>query len=230
MKILFSIILFSSILPALWSADRKAALRYDFADPVSLKKSWEFHGAVFMVPRTVFRVENIPSALNGKALVVEADNASGVLMTDPKVDLRKNPVMRWRWRVVKKLDLPSGVSDPDDQVAVLYIGDGTMLRQKCIGYRWEHNTAIGFRRKILYAGGMMNVEAECIRNRKAKLNEWIVEERNVLVDFIKAYKRFPGGYFVLGVGANSQYSKSRTRVEIDYIEFLPRKKSPDGKK
>ena len=40
-------------------------------------------------------------------------------------------------------------------------------------------------------------------------------------DFRAAYKRLPVDGFVLCVGANTQHSKSSTRIEIDYIEFLP---------
>ena len=209
---------------SVWSAERKAALRYDFSDPESITKSWEFHCSIFMVPRTVFKVEACDSASNKKILVVEANSATGVLMTDPKVNLRKFPVMRWRWRLVRPVVVRNNGKEPDDQAGVIYLGDGTMVSQKSIAYRWECNTPVGTRTQISYAGGMMRVNAECIRNRETKIGEWITEERDVLADFIRAYKRFPGEYFILGVGANSQYSKSRTRLEIDYIEFIPRKK------
>ena len=199
---------------------RNAGLRYDFSDPGSLKKYWEFHGGLFMVPRTEFKICNEPSASDGKVLVVEAKSSTGVLMTDPKVDLKKNPIMRWRWRIIRTINTQAG-QDVDDQAAVVYLGDGTMIRQKCVGYRWEHFTASGTRQKLKYAGGMMQVDAVCIRNRKTEPGNWVVEERNVLEDFRKAYKRYPGKYFVLGIGANSQHTNSHTRVEIDYLEFLP---------
>ena len=155
------------------------------------------------------------------ALIVEANSSSGVLMTAPKVDLRKYPVLRWKWRVIRPMQIAANTpNEPDDQVAVVYLGDGTMIKQKCIGYRWEHHTRIGTVRNLKYASGMMHVSALCIRNKNTKPGEWVVEERNIVQDFFDAYGRFPGNYFVLGIGANSQYSKSNTRVEIDYIEFV----------
>ena len=208
----------------LLGSGRSIGLRYDFKNPETLKNSWEFHCAVIMIPRTSFKIEHVASAVDKKALVVEAKAATGVLMTDPKVDLRKYPVMRWRWRVIRPVNVPSGAKEPDDQVGVVYLGDGTMISQKSVAYRWERNTALGEKKNISYGGGMMKVRAECIRNRNTSVGEWIVEERDVLADFIRAYKRFPGKYFILGVGANSQYSKSDTRLEIDYIEFVSRKK------
>ena len=61
----------------------------------------------------------------------------------------------------------------------------------------------------------------CMRNKKAVLSRWYEEERNVVEDFKKAFGRAPQGDCALTVGANSQYSKSDTLVEIDYIEFRP---------
>lgn len=209
---------------ALCGSERKVGLRYDFNDSEALKTSWEFHCSLFMVPRTSFKIEHIDSAVDKKSLVVEAKSATGVLMTDPKVDLRKFPVMRWRWRVIRPINVPENKTEPDDQVGVVYLGDGTMISQKSIAYRWECKTSLGVKKNIVYGGGMMKVRAECIRNSKTTVGEWVVEERDVLADFIRAYKRFPGKYFILGVGANSQYSKSDARLEIDYIEFVSRKK------
>ena len=203
---------------------REVGLRYNFNDPENLKQAWEFHCSLLMVPRTSFKIENVASAEDKKSLVVEANSATGVLMTDPKVDLLKFPVMRWRWRVVRPINIPRNGKEPDDQAGVVYLGDGTMVRQKSIAYRWECNNSLGTKKDVSYAGGMMKVRVECIRNRSTPVGEWVVEERDVLADFIRAYKRFPGKYFILGIGANSQYSKSDTRLEIDYIEFVSRKK------
>ena len=70
-------------------AVREPGLRYDFSDPGSLKKYWEFHGGLFMIPRTEFKIVRVPSASDGKVLAVEARASTGVLMTAPKIDLKK---------------------------------------------------------------------------------------------------------------------------------------------
>ena len=158
---------------ALCGSAREVGLRYDFNDPESLNKSWEFHCSIFMVPRTSFKIENVASAADKKSLVVESKSATGVLMTDPKVDLRKYPVMRWRWRVIRPVNVPKNGPEPDDQAGVVYLGDGTMISQKSVAYRWECNTALGTKKNISYGGGMMKVRAECIRNRKTSVGEWV---------------------------------------------------------
>jgi len=177
-------------------------------------------GAFGVSRRTNFDVADEESAEDKKILVVEAKEASGFLIFRIKgVDLRKYPYMRWRWRIVRRLNLRDDDTDePDDQACVVYIVDGSQLNQKCVGYRWEHNTPVGAKRMLNYAG-LRKVQAICLRNRKTPIGEWVEEERNVVADFKAAFGRIPSPKFVISIGGNSQHSNSDTRVEIDYIEF-----------
>lgn len=193
-----------------------------FDNPVILKKEMRIEGTRFLIPKTSFYIANEPTATDGKVLVIEASKSTGVLMSAPKVDLKKFPIMRWRWRVIRPVNLKSEVNDPDDQAVVLYFGDGTFFKQRCVGYRWERNTKLGKSGIIDYAGGMMTVKFFCVRNRETPEGEWVIEERDVVQDYINAFGSMPNDYFILGIGANSQYSKSHTRSEIDFIEFVPR--------
>ncbi len=201
-----------------------AVWRNDFSDPENLRKEWKFDGSRFMVPRTKFRIAEEASAVNGRVMVVEADRSTGVMLAAPSpVDLKRCPVMRWRWRVVRPVRLAPDAEEVDDQAVVVYFGDGTLIRQKSVGYRWECNTPIGRSALLKYAAGMMTVKAFCVRNRTTPVGEWITEEHDVVADFRAAYGRDPNDYFIISVGANSQYSGSDTRVEIDFIEFVPRR-------
>ena len=201
-----------------------AVWRNDFSDPENLEKEWKFEGSRFLVPRTKFRIVDEPTATDGKVMAVDADRSTGVMLAAPSpVDLARYPVMRWRWRVVRPVKLAPGAEEVDDQAVVVYFGDGTLIRQKSVGYRWECNTAIGSSALLKYAAGMMTVQAFCVRNRTTPVGEWITEERDVVADYRAAYGRDPNSYFIISVGANSQYSGSTTRAEIDFIEFVPRR-------
>ena len=68
----------------------------------------------------------------------------------------------------------------------------------------------------------MTVNAVCLRNSNTPIGVWVEEERDVLADFQKAFKRGIKSNYAIGISGNSQYTKSNTRVEIDYIEFHPR--------
>jgi len=202
--------------------------RIDFSDPARFLREWQFNGAVPMVPHTAFYLATVASADDGRVLVIEADRSTGIMMSSPPVDLRRLPIMHWRWRVVRPLNMPdSGRRDPDDQVGVVYVGDGNLVRQYCVAYRWEHNTPLGtggFRR---YKGGLLIAKCLCIRNRNTPPGEWVEEYRNVGADFRAAFGRPLDSRFILSVGGNSQYTQSNTRIEIDYIEFLPRTALPE---
>ncbi len=203
-----------------------AAWRNGFRNPETLEKEWKFDGSRFLVPRTTFFQADEPTAWDGKIMVVEAKSSTGVMLTAPApVNLQKTPVMRWRWRLVHPLVLEEGAEEPDDQPVVIYFGDGTLVKQKCVGYRWEYHTPVGTQRMIKYAAGMMTVSAHCVANKNTPVGQWIVEERDVLADFMAAYGEAPNEYFIVSVGGNSQYSGSNTRAEIDFIEFVPRRKT-----
>lgn len=197
----------------------------DFADAQTLDDHWKFDGSRFLVPRTKFFIGTEPTASAGRIMVVEASKSTGAMLSAPsKVDLTKTPVMRWRWRVVKPLVFKPGETEPDDQAAVVYFGDGTLLKQRCVGYRWEVNTPLDTGGLRKYAAGMMTVSLKAVRNRTTPAGTWVVEERNVVEDYQKAYGKMPDSYFIISVGANSQYSGADTRAEIDFIEFIPERK------
>ena len=200
--------------------------RYDFKDQVRLRKIWVRKGKQFGVPMTRFSIVSSSGAEDKKALAVEADNASGILVTRiPEEVWRKYPVMRWRWRIIRKV-IFSG-REPDDQAAVIYFGDGTPLKQKMVAYRWEHNTAPGSCSILNYGMGATTVARICMRNGEAEISRWYEEERNVVEDFQRAFGRAPKGRCGLTIGANSQHSRSNTLVEIDFIEFRKAKKAPE---
>jgi hypothetical protein len=196
---------------------------FDFKSQEELAR-WKKRRTNLITPESKFFVERTPGARDGKALVVSCKKSSGVLMLSPKeLDLQKTPVMKWRWRVVRPVVI-KGDSEPDDQAAGIYIADGTTLRQFSVSYRWELLRSPGSEKIINYSGGAMTVNAVCMRDRNTPPGVWVEEERDVLADFQKAFKRSTKSYFAIGISGNSQYSKSNTRVEIDYIEFHPRHK------
>ena len=198
---------------------------FEFNDSETMKNSWVCGGKQFGVPMTGFSIVSCPSARDGKALAVSARGSSGVLVTQvPESVWRNFPVLRWRWRVLKKISF-SG-KEPDDQAAVIYFGDGTMLSKFMVGYRWEHSCPLGDESQLTYIGGTM-VRRICMRNAEAVPGKWYVEERNVVEDFKRAFGRPPKGNCGLTIGGNSQYSGSDTLVQIDYIEFRPAAKKPE---
>lgn len=195
--------------------------RWDFDSERDLAEKWHLQGFVLAPRQTKFRIVDADGALDNRALAVSANCSSGFLIVriDKLVDLARHPYMRWRWRIVRRLNLPEASDDPDDQACVIYFVEEAQGVHRCVGYRWEHNTPVGAERTINYGYGARRVRAHCLRNRDTAVGEWVEEERNVLEDFRAAFGTAPTGKIGITVGGNSQYSKSDTWVEIDYIEF-----------
>ncbi|MBE6386732.1 MAG: DUF3047 domain-containing protein [Lentisphaerae bacterium] len=197
---------------------------FDFSDKQEFEAVWKIRRSALHIPASKFKVEKCSGARDGKALVVECNNSSGIaLISPPGLDFKKTPIMRWRWRVIRPVKF-TGTQEPDDQAAAIYICDGNTIRQFTISYRWEIMRRPGSCLLKRYGGGAVTVFGICMRNRATRAGEWVVEERNVLEDFRNCFKRDIRKRFAIGVAGNSQYTKSNTRVEIDYIEFLPEKK------
>ena len=217
-KVLSSAFLLSLVTAAAYCGETPASsVRCDFDAARMLEEKCHFQW-VFRVPHTKFVIVDEPTAVDRRVLAVEADKASGIMIFKfDGLDIKKTPYMHWRWRIVRRVNIPDGTAEPDDQACVIYLSDGNMLRQKCVGYRWEHFVPVGTRRMIKYP--CSQVDAWCLRNRETPVGEWVEEERNVFEDFKQAFGEEPSENAAITIGANSQYSKSDTRVEIDYIEF-----------
>lgn len=195
--------------------------RIVFSTPGTFHTAWRYIGKIPLIPRTVFSV--VPSGNNGNSkLVVEARKSSGMMMQYLNVDLEKTPVMRWRWRVISYPNKADGRKRRrDDQPVAIYIGtDDGAVAKKSIAYRWEGLTPVGYEGKAKYGGGILTVNYIVMRNQDSKAGEWITETRNVAEDFKRIYGQIPEK-FAVNVSGNSQYTKSNTVAEIDFIEFIP---------
>lgn len=210
---------FGGMLAALLLLGSAPGWREDFNDAQKWKKippdrNWRYDGGKFAVPNTLFYVKD-------GALVVEAERSSGTMMTMPRVDLRKYPVLRWRWRV-RNLPPKADGRQPqlDDQPAVLYIGSGGVLNRKVLAFRWETEMPVGHCGRVAYAGGIVTVHYFCLRNRSTPVNEWVNEAVNVAEIFEKTYGFLPGPEeYVITFGGNSQYTGSHTFADFDFVEL-----------
>lgn len=193
------------------------AWREDFrAEP----RGWEIRTKPG-VTATRYRTE--PGGADGAgALVMEADDASATFATQLEdFDLAHAPLLRWRWRV---LEFPAGADGRDaardDQAIAIYVSHGGILRQRSIAYRWETDTPVGTEGEATYAAGVVKVHWIALRNRQDGTGVFHVEERDVAADFRRAFGFVPSDP-IIAVTANSQYTGSRAKAELDWIELSP---------
>lgn len=194
-----------------------------FSDTVMKKdmmfpRNWNYRGK-FATTDAVFKVVKEGDR---SILKMTADKGSGAIYFDNAipVDLKKNPIMRWKW---KASILPVGAdghnSDKDDQALGIYVGTGKLVRQ-CIAYRWETETKAGDSGSVTYGGGFVNVKWYAIRNKNSELGKWYIEERDVAADFKESFGFIPE-QFTISISCNSQFTESNSEGYIEWIEFIP---------
>lgn len=186
----------------------------------TMPPGWEVR-TVSGVAVATFRVD--PNGAGGAgALVMEADNASATLATQLKtVDLRRTPLLRWRWRVLEfPRDADGRVAARDDQAIGIYVSHGGLLGQRSIAYRWETDTPVGTEGDATYGAGLVKVHWIAVRNQGDGAGTWRIDERDVAADFQRVFGFVPDDP-IIAVTTNSQYTGTRAVAELDWLELVP---------
>lgn len=219
------LILFSS--PFLSSGkektQKKNCIRIDFT--ASFKKGkgisggWHYKGKPFTrdIDFSIVELDGV------KVLKVAGKKSSGTILYDlSTVDLKKYPLLRWKWMAERLPENACGTdAKRDDQVLAVYAGAGRP-RTNSVAFRWETNTQKGRRGLARYGLGMVLVNWIAVRNKQDALNTWYIEEVNLLKHL---QRLFPGGIpkkdLALSITGNSQYTGSDSIGYIEYLEFHP---------
>ncbi len=210
--------------------DKEPVRHWDFQnvklDKEGIPDGWSYRGKPGTPDVKYEIVED--KELKHKVLHITSDKASGVIMVDASdVDLKKYPIMRWRWKAVT---LPTGadatVKSKDDQGIAVYVGYGR-ISQSSISYNWQTETPKGKSGSSTY-NWVVDVDWFTLRDKNDKKDTWFEEEVNVYDDMNKIFKKIPPSW-ALSISSNSQYTESKADVYLDYIEFVE-KKAAEAKK
>lgn len=194
------------------------AQRISFA---TLPPGWSVENKPF-TKASVFQIQNDPNNPDHRWLSATSADASASLISGAPltVDLKKTPIMRWRWRATV---LPPGGDgrDPkkDDQAIGIYISSGSRFKQRSIAYRWETQTPSGSTGAVQYAR-IIAVKWFALRDyTHADGQTFFIEERNLAEDFKHAFGEVPD-QIGIGISCNSQYTRTRSEAQLDWIEFV----------
>lgn len=159
-----------------------------------------------------------------RVLRMTSDKATATLKSGKlSVDLKKTPVMVWRWKAVQLPDGADGRSDKlDDQAIGIYISTGGMFSQKSVAYRWETDTPRGASGRAKYGAGMVSIYWIGVRNKEDLTPDddgWIVEQANVADAFRDAFGEVPAT-IGLGISCNSQYTGTKAEALLDWVAFV----------
>jgi hypothetical protein len=155
------------------------------------------------------------------AVVVQAESSAGGsgLFRKIRIDPHRNPVLEWRWRVPRDSGAgsakgPSATSPPvrlslafDGDASKLDFDDRTKLRlakaltpnglpYASLLYVWMTHTPA---ENIYSSPHTERVRHIVVESGEARLGQWVVERRNVLEDYRRAFHEEPGDIVAVGL-------------------------------
>ena len=218
----------------LQAAPVNKTVRIDFRNAKQDGKAvtgWTYKGK-FATDDAEFSIQTVDGV---KVLRMVSKQATGSLLHDiSKIDLKKYPYMRWKWRVDKlPRDADGDDSDKDDQAIGIYVGSGSTFSQESIALRWETKTRKGKTGFVRYGMGAVKVHWRCVRNEKDGLKRWYVDECNIYDELKKIFNgKVPNEKLAITISANSQYTGTESDACLEYIEFAsqPLSKNTDSKR
>jgi outer membrane protein OmpA-like peptidoglycan-associated protein len=161
-------------------------------------------------------------------LISSGDSSFGV-RKEFRVDVRKFPILCWRWKVNK---LPRGgdvrKTSTDDQALQVYVafkatGFPAITNTPVIGYIWDNEAPKGWTGRSPQIGGS-KLRYIVLRNKTDQTGKWYMERRNLYKDYKKLFGDIKGGEpqgltTGLQIHINSQHTKSPVDSLIGEIYF-----------
>jgi hypothetical protein len=137
------------------------------------------------------------------AVRFRSEKTSFSLQKEVHVDLKRFPVLTWKWKVTK---LPEGgdfrKSDADDQAAQLFLA---FSKTRAIVYIWDTSAPQGTMGNAA-APFFMSIKAVVVRSGRTGTGAWITETRNVYDDYRRLFHEEPGEISGVRLQINSQYT------------------------
>ncbi len=150
---------------------------------------------------------------DAKVLRMRSEKASFYIYREMNMDVRKFPLLSWKWKITK---LPEGAdarkNTSDDQAAGIYVifpKFPSFVNSKLIAYVWETSAPVG---AIVKSRKNPMVHYIVVRSGTRNLDEWITEKRNVLDDYRRVFGSEPPelGGVALAVDADDTFSNAES--------------------
>lgn len=143
-------------------------------------------------------------------------NTSFSLQKEVNVDLKRFPVLTWKWKVTK---LPAGgdfrKSKTDDQAAQLFVA---FTKTKSIVYIWDTSAPQGLTEDTTPAP-FMHVKVVVVRSGPGGTGTWITETRNVSEDYRKLFGEEPPPVSGMRLQINSQHTGTSAESYFADVAF-----------
>ena len=160
-------------------------------------------------------------------LISPGDSSFG-LRKEARIDVKKFPILSWRWKVAK---LPRGgdvrKSSTDDQALQVYVAfkkSGILgINTPVVGYIWDNEAPKGWSGRSPQIGGD-KLRYIVLRNKTDNVGQWYTERRNVYRDYKRLFADIDNGEpqsltTGLQIHINSQRTKTPAESMIGDIYF-----------
>lgn len=153
-----------------------------------------------------------------RAVQLRSTNTSFSLQRSITAELKKFPILSWKWKVTK---LPEGgdfrKSKTDDQAAQLFVA---FNKRQMIVYLWDSTAPKGLTGDAA-APPFMSIKVVVLRSSKSDAGKWVTESRNVYEDYKKLYGDNGSPPVVAGVRLqiNTQHTKSSAESYFADLAF-----------
>jgi hypothetical protein len=139
------------------------------------------------------------------ALHLKSVDSSFSLQGEVNVDVKRYPVLSWKWKVTKlPKDGDFRKSKTDDQAAQLFLA---FTKTKSIVYIWDTTAPQGLMESTSPVP-FMTVKVVVVRSGPAELGKWLTETRNVYEDYKKFYGEDPPVIRGMRFQINSQHTET----------------------
>ncbi len=161
---------------------------------------------------------------DGKSILrLRSKVASICVYKDIKLDLQKYPHLKWRWKVTQlPKNADARLNNKDDQAAGVYVvfpRFPSMINTQILAYIWETSAPVG---TVLRNRRNPMIHYIVVRSGKGRLNQWIIEERNVWEDYRNVFGEEPPMVGGISLLIDTDDTRSQAESFFSKIEFLKR--------
>ena len=147
----------------------------------------------------------------GKALHLKSDSSSTALYSNARYDLRRYPVLKWKWKVTA---LPDGANagsfsanDMAIQLFVIIRKWPESINSRVLGYVWD-STMEAEETVAVASPKDLNTKYMVLRSGGRFASQWMAEERNVYDDYKRLFNEEPPGPATISIMIDSDDTRT----------------------
>ena len=236
MKLLRAFIAILALIPSVASAETIWVGRFK-ADDTVIPPPWEVEQLDKRIPATRYGLREWDGVA---AIEAQATKSMALLARPLNIDLKKTPILCWRWRVeapVATADMTKKSGDdyaarvylvfdvPPEQLSLstrVKLGVarsiyGNKVPDAALNYVWDNTHAVGTVQDNAYTD---RARMHVLRTGASQAKRWVSERRNVLADFQQAFGAIDGQLRGLAIASDTDNTGEEAHAGFADFRFV----------